>query len=57
MATVQVNLAVERGDVPALEEQLAFTMWKSADGGWRVTGLDKGLPVLEDFLNELRGSL
>ena len=55
VATVQVNLAVDRSDVPALEEQLAFTLWKSADGGWRVTGLDKGLPVLEDFLNELRG--
>ena len=54
VATVQVNLAVDRSDVPALEEQLAFTLWKSADGGWRVTGLDKGLPVLEDFLNELR---
>ena len=54
VATVQVNLAVERSDVPALEEQLAFTLWRSADGGWRVTGLDKGLPVLEDFLNELR---
>ncbi len=54
VATVQVNLAVERSDGTALEEQLAFTLWKSADGGWRVTGLDKGLPVLEDFLNELR---
>ena len=54
VATVQVNLAVERSDGPALEEHLAFTLWKSADGGWRVTGLDKGLPVLEDFLNELR---
>ena len=57
VATVQVNLAVERSDVPALEEQLAFTLWRSADGVWRVTGLDKGLPVLEGFLNELRGSL
>ena len=54
VATVQVNLAVERSDVPALEEQLAFTLWRSADGVWRVTGLDKGLPVLEGFLNELR---
>ena len=54
VATVQVNLSVERSDGPSLEEQLAFTLWKSTDGGWRVTGLDKGLPVLEDFLNELR---
>ncbi len=57
VATVQVNLAVECSDGPALEEHLAFTLWKSTDGGWRVTGLDKGLPVLEGFLNELRGSL
>ena len=56
VATVQVNLAVERSDGPALEEQLALTLWKSADGGWRVTGLDKGLPVLEGFLNELRSA-
>ena len=56
VATVQVNLAVERGDGPALEEQLAFTLWKSSDGGWRITGLDKGLPVLEGFLDKLRGS-
>ena len=54
VATVQVNLAVECSDGPALEEHLAFTLWKSTDGGWRVTGLDKGLPVLEDFLSELR---
>jgi hypothetical protein len=56
VATVQVDLSMERSDGPALEEELAITLWRSADGGWRVTGLDKGLPVLEDFLKELRGS-
>ena len=56
VATVQVNLAVKRGDGADVEEQLALTLWKSADGGWRVTGLDKGLPVLEGFLNELRSA-
>ena len=55
VATVQINLAVEHSDGPALEEELALTLWRSADGGWRVTGLDKGRPVLEDFLSELRG--
>ena len=55
VATVQVDLSMERSDGPALEEELAITLWRSADGGWRVTGLDKGLPVLEDFLSELRG--
>ena len=56
VATVQVDLSMERSDGPALEEELAITLWRSADGGWRVTGLDKGLPVLEDFLSGLRGS-
>ncbi len=54
VATVEVNLAVDRSSEPALEEQLVFTLWKGADGGWIITGLDKGLPVLEGFLEELR---
>ena len=54
VATVQVDLAIGRSDGPDLEEQLAFTLWKVADGGWRVTGLDKGLQVLEEFLEALK---
>ena len=56
VATVEVSLAVDRSDGTALEEQLAFTLWRSADGVWRITGLDKGLAVLEEFLEELRSS-
>ncbi len=56
VATVEANLAVERSDGEDIEEQLAFTLWKGADGGWIITGLDKGLPVLEGFLEELRSS-
>ncbi len=56
VATVEVSLAVERSAGEDVEEQLAFTLWKGADGGWRITGLDKGLLALEEFLEELRGS-
>lgn len=56
VATVEVSLSVERSDGPALEEQLAFTLWRSADGGWRITGLDKGLLALEEFLGKLRSA-
>ena len=56
VATVEVSLAVDRSGGEDAEEQLAFTLWRSADGVWRITGLDKGLPVLEDFLEKLRGS-
>ena len=42
VATVQVNLAVERSDVPALEEQLAFTLWRERrrwlEGDWPGQG-------------------
>ena len=41
VATVQVNLAVERSDGPALEEQLALTLWKKRrrrlEGNWTWT--------------------
>ena len=56
VATVAVALTLERGDAAALEESLAFTLWRRADNGWLVTGLDKGLAVLEQFLEELRGN-
>ena len=56
VATVEVALALERGDAAAVEEALAFTLWRRADNGWLVIGLDKGLAVLEEFLEELRAS-
>ena len=54
VATVEIALTLERGDAGAVEEALAFTLWRRADNGWLVTGLDKGLAVLEEFLEELR---
>ncbi len=56
VATVEMTLTLERGDEAAVEEALAFTLWRRADNGWLVTGLDKGLAVLEEFLEELRGN-
>ena len=53
VATVEIALTLERGDAGAVEEALAFTLWRRADNGWLVTGLDKGLAVLEEFLEEL----
>ena len=53
VATVEVDLAIERGDSPTLEERLAFTLWRRADGSWRVTALDKGLMALRPFLDEV----
>ena len=56
VATVEVALTLERGDEADVEETLAFTLWRRADDGWLVTGLDKGLAVLEEFLEELRSN-
>ena len=53
VATVEVALTMQRSDAAALEERLAVTLWHRADGGWRVTGLDKGLVALEGLLEEL----
>ena len=53
VASVASSLTLRRGDAADVEESLAFTLWRRSDGGWRVTGLDKGLAVLEDFLREL----
>ena len=53
VATVEVDMAIERGDSPTLEERLAFTLWRRADGSWRVTALDKGLMALRPFLDEV----
>ena len=56
VATVEMVLTLKRSDAPAVEEALAFTLWRRSDDGWRVTGLDKGLAVLEEFLETLRDS-
>ena len=56
VATVEVGITVERSESEDVEERLAFTLWKRAGGGWSVTGLDKGLAVLEGFLEELWSS-
>ncbi len=56
VATVDSSLTLRRGDAATVQESLAFTLWRRADGGWRVTGLDKGLAVLEDFLEQLESS-
>lgn len=56
VATVEMALTLNRSDAASLEEALAFTLWRRSDDGWRVTGLDKGLAVLEEFLEELRSS-
>ena len=53
VATVETILTLERNGAAAVEESLAFTLWRRADRGWRLTGLDKGLAVLEEFLEEL----
>ena len=56
VATVEIALTLERGEEADVEETLAFTLWRRADNGWLVTGLDKGLAVLEEFLEELRSN-
>ena len=56
LATVAIRLVIERVGQAALEESLAFNLWRSPEKGWRITGLDKGLGVLEPFLDEVRTS-
>lgn len=56
VATVEVVLTLESSDETAVTDTLAFTLWRRADGGWLVTGLDKGLAVLQEFLEKLRAS-
>ena len=56
VATVEVVLTLNRDDAADVEEALAFTLWRRSDDGWLVTGLDKGLAVLEEFLEELKAS-
>ena len=54
LATIEMRLIVERNEGAALEESIAFNLWKAPDEGWRITGLDKGLSMLEPFLENLR---
>ena len=56
LATVETMLMIERVGQAALVERLAFNLWRNPDEGWRITGLDKGLRVLEPFLDEVRAS-
>jgi hypothetical protein len=56
LATVEIRLVIERVGQATLEESLAFNLWRNPDEGWRITGLDKGLSVLEPFLDEIRES-
>jgi hypothetical protein len=56
LATIEIRLVIERVGQARLEERVAFNLWKSPGKGWRITGLDKGLGVLEPFLDEVRAS-
>lgn len=55
-ASVSVDLIVAMGDAPALEESLTFNLWRNSVGGWRIVSLDKGLPLLSQFLDKVSGS-
>ena len=56
LATVEISLIVERMGNAALEERLAFNLWRNPDEGWRITGLNKGLGVLKSFLDNVKAS-
>ena len=56
LATIEMQLIIVRGGKATLEERLAFNLWRNPDKGWRITGLDKGLPILRPFLDEVRES-
>ena len=56
LSTVEIKLMIERVGQARLKETLAFNLWKSPNKGWKITGLDKGLRVLEPFLDEVRMS-
>lgn len=55
-ATIEMRLIIVREGKATLEERLAFNLWRNPDKGWRITGLDKGLPMLRPFLDEVRES-
>ena len=54
LATVEMKIVVEGNGTAALEESLAFNLWRNPEEGWRITGLDKGLPILRTFLDKVR---
>ena len=54
LATVEIRIVIGGSGNAALEERLAFNLWMNPDEGWRITGLDKGLPILRPFLDKVR---
>ena len=54
LATIEIRLIIEGSGGAALEERLAFNLWRNPEEGWRITGLDKGLSVLRPFLEEIK---
>ncbi|MBI2856036.1 MAG: hypothetical protein HYX93_04240 [Chloroflexi bacterium] len=54
LATIEMRLIVEGREGASLEESIAFNLWRVPEIGWHIMGLDKGLSVLEPFLNRLR---
>ena len=56
LATIEMKLVIESTGSTALVESLAFNLWRNPDGGWRITGVDKGLPMLRPFLEEMMGT-
>ena len=56
LATVEIRVSVERAGANALEDGVAFNLWRSSFKGWRIMSLDKGLSVLRPFLDEVKAS-
>ena len=54
LATIEILIIIEGSGGAALEERLAFNLWRNPEEGWRITGLDKGLPILRPFLDKVR---
>ena len=54
LATVEIRIVIGGSGNAALEERLAFNLWRNPEDGWRITGLDKGLPILRPFLDKVR---
>jgi hypothetical protein len=54
LATIEMRIMIEGRSNAALEERLAFNLWRNPEKGWRITGLDKGLSVLRPLLEEIK---
>ena len=54
LATVEIRVSIERAGAIGLEESVAFNLWRSSFKGWRIMSLDKGLPMLRPFLDEVK---